>query len=117
MVFKYRKLAFFVFLFKAHRALGGLISQCFLVGYNDNSPDKMKRKMAILIYSNTLQPNGNAHCTDGTYLYCVKPGTSLLSTLDRALTLLNTPQIVLVSSADNLCKQFGPRSGPTKYGA
>ena len=24
---------------------------------------------------------------------------------------------LLVSSADNLCKQFGPRSSPTKHGA
>ena len=27
---------------------------------------------------------------------------------------LRVPRYLLVSSAENLCKQFGPRSGPTK---
>ena len=31
--------------------------------------------------------------------------------------LIILPLYLLVSSADNLCKQFGPRSGPTKYRA
>ena len=31
--------------------------------------------------------------------------------------MVSLTHYLLLSSADNLCKQFGPRSGPTKHGA